>query len=751
MGFAKKNFCWINGDCTLNNLTVQNYINVTYAEVLINITGFTGDLNASHFHSINCSSISIGNQSNLCDELSDTVGENWVNESGDTMSGNLNMSDNEIIELDKITFKDNVKIDTNELVQGTNNIILGKYSRATADTDYSFSAIARSEVNKDYSTAIGYFAEGGQYGGIALGYHSIVDTPNDIGVKYYSIAVGPYSKAVNNYGIALGYWANSSADHSIAIGSISKAINDKCTAIGYNAKCSGIGSVCIGAHCEVTEPYTLKLGNESIEIEFNKGNINASGNSTFVKYCFRNQYGQYIDCINMTNITQALVDTDTFYRNSTSDFENKAINGSAIYSINCSNIDIGNQSNLCDDLADTFYRNSTSDFDSKSINASSFYSINCSNINIGNQSNLCDELTDAGGFTNFSDITVRNLNASFVNVSGQTVAQEFCIENQYGQLVHCYNNTNISIWGGQVLTYNATRYVDRGDPVDYDFNLADFTTDAIWRDLDLSAIVPAGAKSIVIQYEVNDDVSNSKFRFRKNGINNAYNYVGGRTQVGGITTGGQVNVACAENRSIEYYFDNLAYTGIWLVVNGWYVEDEYTVAGQEVNLSLYNESMGDHKATQDLNMNNYSINDLNWSFVDVYRNSAQTIATGTWTIVNHSTIIQDNLDEGNITDNAFFTAKENGEYLLCVGSTWQNANSAKLYMLRLLANGRDIYKRDTLAGNMGYLGQEVCGVWYLNEGDSAYHYVYQNSGGNEDIWTDGNDQYIFAFAHRIGG
>lgn len=63
-------------------------------------------------------------------------------------------------------------------------------------------------------------------------------------------------------------------------------------------------------------------------------------------------------------------------------------------------------------------------------------------------------------------------------------------------------------------------FVDRGDPASVDFDTDDFTKDSGWHDLDLSAIVPAGAKAVVFHVIlVGEDATTIYFRTKGN-VNN---------------------------------------------------------------------------------------------------------------------------------------------------------------------------------------------------------------------------------------
>lgn len=113
-------------------------------------------------------------------------------------------------------------------------------------------------------------------------------------------------------------------------------------------------------------------------------------------------------------------------------------------------------------------------------------------------------------------------------------------------------------------------FYDRGDPATLDFDETDLTTDETWRDLDLSSIVPNGARAVVLHVSIVDDAADSYLIFRKNGNSNEWNRSRIRTQVANIAFGTDLIVPCDSNRVIEYFGKNLTFTTIIIVVKGWF-------------------------------------------------------------------------------------------------------------------------------------------------------------------------------------
>jgi len=118
-------------------------------------------------------------------------------------------------------------------------------------------------------------------------------------------------------------------------------------------------------------------------------------------------------------------------------------------------------------------------------------------------------------------------------------------------------------------TAPSTTFFDRGNADSYDFSLADFTTDGEWHDLDLSAILPSGAKCVIFWVQINDDATSSWICFRKKGSLSVYNQGVCRTQVANVWCDAQMTIPCDSNRVIEYSAIDRIFTGIYLIVNGW--------------------------------------------------------------------------------------------------------------------------------------------------------------------------------------
>ena len=128
---------------------------------------------------------------------------------------------------------------------------------------------------------------------------------------------------------------------------------------------------------------------------------------------------------------------------------------------------------------------------------------------------------------------------------------------------------------GSLLAGSGDEYVDRGEPAAADYSetgsKAVLNTDGNWHDLDLSAIVPAGAVAIHIRFTINDNAANSQFRVRKKGNSNIFNLDSALLEVANSYVRGSFIVACDSNRVIEYNGTNVAFASILLTVAGWWL------------------------------------------------------------------------------------------------------------------------------------------------------------------------------------
>lgn len=115
-----------------------------------------------------------------------------------------------------------------------------------------------------------------------------------------------------------------------------------------------------------------------------------------------------------------------------------------------------------------------------------------------------------------------------------------------------------------------TSFVDRGDPAAYDWDLTDLTIDGAWHDLDLSGIVPAGAKSVLLSLYVKATAINKSLTLRKNGNVNTVNSAGIIPPVANVFYRNDSTVACDTDRKIEYAGSAGFFNAIYISVRNWW-------------------------------------------------------------------------------------------------------------------------------------------------------------------------------------
>lgn len=126
--------------------------------------------------------------------------------------------------------------------------------------------------------------------------------------------------------------------------------------------------------------------------------------------------------------------------------------------------------------------------------------------------------------------------------------------------------------GVRIIRKAGHKFVDRGDPTDWDFEFADFELDATWRDLDLSSVVPSGAVAVLLRVEVRDDGGNNIFMLRENGNSNNFNVGRITSQVAAVYMRADVIVACDSNRIIEYYGGTTTtWNTVYITIAGWWI------------------------------------------------------------------------------------------------------------------------------------------------------------------------------------
>lgn len=169
--------------------------------------------------------------------------------------------------------------------------------------------------------------------------------------------------------------------------------------------------------------------------------------------------------------------------------------------------------------------------------------------------------TLAGGGTRFLAVD----NAGAVGVSVPLLPDQ---SGHAGQFLK--TNATVADWAALAQADIPAMFTDRGDPAAADKIATDLTIDSAYHDWDLSAIVPAGATSVLIRVTANNTGAGATLLLRKNGISNAVNITRIDTQVKGVYVSRDAVVPCDSGRVIEYYVLNSGTWNITLAVGGWW-------------------------------------------------------------------------------------------------------------------------------------------------------------------------------------
>ncbi len=136
-------------------------------------------------------------------------------------------------------------------------------------------------------------------------------------------------------------------------------------------------------------------------------------------------------------------------------------------------------------------------------------------------------------------------------------------------------------------------YIDRGDPAGYDYTLANFTRDGAWHDLDLSAIVPAGAIAVKLIFRIVATNNNNVISLREKGNSNVYNKDSCYTIVANETWFFSPFVFCNSNRVIQYLTTATNWTSIDVVICGWFTSGATTGYVDRGDPGVVDKSIGD--------------------------------------------------------------------------------------------------------------------------------------------------------------
>lgn len=106
-----------------------------------------------------------------------------------------------------------------------------------------------------------------------------------------------------------------------------------------------------------------------------------------------------------------------------------------------------------------------------------------------------------------------------------------------------------------------------------DFTLADFITDATWKDngLDLSAMLPDNTIAVLARIKVVAGSANKSLYLKKNAGASLENRIQATTTSGGSGRSIADPVGIDADKKLDYYASNTAWTNIDVYILGWWV------------------------------------------------------------------------------------------------------------------------------------------------------------------------------------
>lgn len=123
----------------------------------------------------------------------------------------------------------------------------------------------------------------------------------------------------------------------------------------------------------------------------------------------------------------------------------------------------------------------------------------------------------------------------------------------------------------QAQGYLTAAFIDRGDPAADDFTQAVLTTDGFYNSLDLSGIIPANAKAVLLTLIVKDNLIGQVIKLRKKGNVNDKNFSIIYTLIANTRNTGDFTVALDNNRTIQYLASAVVWDEIIIKIRGWWL------------------------------------------------------------------------------------------------------------------------------------------------------------------------------------
>ena len=144
-------------------------------------------------------------------------------------------------------------------------------------------------------------------------------------------------------------------------------------------------------------------------------------------------------------------------------------------------------------------------------------------------------------------------------------------KQEYNDLAnHGLNMSGYNLFIKTAMLGEIAMFTDRGDPATVDFDKDDITADDAWHDLSLASIIPAIARAVMLEVDIEAGHTDKELVFRENGNTNDINHTGAITKANNKDQHKTCIVAVGSDRIIEYKATTETWTTINLVVRGWW-------------------------------------------------------------------------------------------------------------------------------------------------------------------------------------
>jgi hypothetical protein len=208
------------------------------------------------------------------------------------------------------------------------------------------------------------------------------------------------------------------------------------------------------------------------------------------------------------------------------------------------------------------------------VSATNIKSINGSSILAsGDLTLLTTSFVDRGD-PSVWDFNLRKEEGTATSTSANHLVDATATFQTNGVVVNDYvNNTTDNTWA-KVTAVNSE--IDLTLDADIMTNgesyyTGSFKTDGGTYQLDMSSIIPTGAKAVAFTLDILSSTVGHYFQMRKNGQSNWYNRIVLRTQAINTDNDSNAAIGCSSNRIFDYSSLNAEYTLIGIGIIGWWI------------------------------------------------------------------------------------------------------------------------------------------------------------------------------------